>query len=461
MKTVPEIPPEFLSRMSSLLGGEFPGFDRALRESPRAALRANTLKVSPRALVELLGLQLDPVPWSPEGFLVPPGIKMGAHAYHTAGLFYLQDPTAMAVAVILDPQPGERVLDLAAAPGGKATHICARMENRGLLVANEIQSQRASALAGNLERWGACNAIITNETPERLADHFGPYFDRVLVDAPCSGEGLFRKNPSARLEWSEAGVQQCALRQGRLLDQAVRLVRPGGSLVYSTCTFAPEENEGAVARLLEEHPEFNLEEPPQLPGFSRGREDWLPPGRSNPLIRQTIRIWPQHAPGEGHFIALLRRDRGPLDSRLKPARRPDPGLAQREFGRFQSEYLMGGIDPAFAYQRGSNLYLPPEWDPDLDGLRVVHPGWHVGWMPGERFEPSHWLATALRMEDARLQVNFDPEDPGLITFLRGGSQGNSGEAGWVLVGVGGYPVGWGKRTAGQLKSKVPRGLRLR
>jgi NOL1/NOP2/fmu family ribosome biogenesis protein/precorrin-6B methylase 2 len=367
----------------------------------------------------------------------------------------------MAVTEILDPQPGEKILDLAAAPGGKATHICARMRDRGLLVANDVGMQRASDLAGNLERWGAHNAVITSESPERLADFFGPFFDRVLVDAPCSGEGLFRKNPAARLEWSAAGVQQCALRQSRLLEQAVRLVRPGGSLVYSTCTFAPEENESVAARLLEEHPDFQIAEPPALPGVSPGRADWLPAGQSSQQISRSVRLWPHQSPGEGHFIARFRRDPGLPPPQLKPARWSLSSLAQREFDLFQSRYLQAPIEPGATIQQGDKIYRPPEASTDLGGLRVVHPGWHVGRMQGERFEPSHWLATGLRMDEARLRINFDAEDPALGTFLRGGGQEDTGEAGWVLVGVAGYPLGWGKRTAGRLNSKIPRGLRLR
>ena len=194
-------------------------------------------------------------------------IEPGKHPYHAAGLYYLQDPSAMAVAELLDPQPGERVLDLAAAPGGKATHIAAKMQGQGLLVANEIHPKRAWELAGNLERWGAINVAITNETPERLAERFEDFFDRVLVDAPCSGEGMLRKGEAARVEWAPELVHGCALRQTTILEQAARLVRPGGRLVYSTCTFNPEENEGTVARFLDTHPEFELIEPSRRPGF--------------------------------------------------------------------------------------------------------------------------------------------------------------------------------------------------
>ena len=293
--------------MAGLLGDEFGAFLASYELPPVAGLRANTLKVTPQALVDLLPFRLSPVPWSAEAFVVAGAgeARPGKHPYHAAGLYYLQDPSALAPVEILDPQPGEAVLDLSAAPGGKATHIAARLQGAGLLVANEVVHKRSWELAGNLERWGVTNAAITAETPERLAGRFADFFDAVLVDAPCSGEGMFRKSQAARQAWSPALVAGCALRQDGILEQAAALVRPGGRLVYSTCTFAPEEDEGAVARFLVRHPEFALAEPQARPGFSPGRPDWLPPDLRRPELARCVRIWPQHGMGDGHFAALL------------------------------------------------------------------------------------------------------------------------------------------------------------
>ena len=231
-----EIPSAFLERMARLLRDEYPAFLASYDKLPSVGLRVNTLKIAPEVFRQIAPFKLAPLPWCAAGFTIAGEDKEpGKHPYHAAGLYYLQDPSAMAVAELLDPQPGERVLDLASAPGGKATHIAAKMQGQGLLVANEIHSKRAWELAGNLERWGAANVAITNETPERLAERFEDFFDRVLVDAPCSGEGMLRKSEAARVEWAPELVRGCALRQTAILDHAARLVRPGGRLAYSTC----------------------------------------------------------------------------------------------------------------------------------------------------------------------------------------------------------------------------------
>ena len=254
--------------MDIALGGEFDAFLASYETPPVQGLRANSLKIAPADLAQRLPFDLQPVSWSRETFVVTGSLaKPGRHPYHGAGLYYLQDPSATAPVELLDPQPGETVLDLAAAPGGKSTHIAARLGQAGLLVANEVIHKRAWELAGNLERWGATNVAITTETPERLAERWPGFFDAVLVDAPCSGEGMFRKGDAARREWTPALVRGCALRQDAILEQAAALVRPGGRLVYSTCTFAPGEDEGMVARFLEAHPEFTLVDPPAASWF--------------------------------------------------------------------------------------------------------------------------------------------------------------------------------------------------
>ena len=239
----------------------------------------------------------------------------------------------MSAAELLDPQPGERVLDLTAAPGGKTTHIASLMQGQGLLVANEIKTKRLNHLVVNVERWGAANVVVTNETPERVADHFGPIFDRVLVDAPCSGEGMFRKDMGARLDWSEEMVAGCAVRQTNILRVAAHLVRPGGHLLYSTCTFAPEEDEAVVARFLKEHPEFEVEALPQLPGFLPGHPEWVGKGNPDKIqindLRGAVRLFPHRLTGEGHFACLLQRKDGPareLAYTLAPAQNSSPGV---------------------------------------------------------------------------------------------------------------------------------------
>ena len=475
-----EIPGPFLARMEGLLGEEYGAFLASYDEAPDVGLRVNTLKIEAEAFRGLAPFDLKPLPWCAAGFtIVGDDAGAGKHPYHAAGLYYLQDPSAMAVAELLDPQPGERVLDLAAAPGGKATHIAALMQGEGLLVANEIHPKRAWELAGNLERWGVRNAAITNETPERLAGRFEGFFDRVLLDAPCSGEGMLRKSAAARVEWAPELVQGCALRQSGILEQAARLVRPGGRLAYSTCTFNPEENEGTIARFLAAHPEFEMVEPPRHPGFSAGRPDWIVVGaglapahglipapgdaqnREPADLARAVRLWPHRAPGEGHFVAVMRKHDGePASAAPRPWRtaklaRPVE-IAYRDF--CAAHLTRTPADERLALV-GSYLYaLPPDL-PDLTGLRYLHPGWWLGTLKKDRFEPSHALALGLTTQDARRVCDLPADAPALAAYLRGEMPISPGEDGWTLVVVDGFPIGWGKRGGSRLKSHYPKGLR--
>lgn len=304
--------------MRRLLGDEYAAFAATCSEPRTHGLRVNRLKTDPAALAARLGMATDPVPWTADGLYFPATLRPGRHPLHAAGLYYMQEPSAMAVAPLLAPRPGERVLDLAAAPGGKATHLAALMENRGLLVANEIHPARARSLLENVERMGITCAVVLNERPERLAQRLPAFFDRILVDAPCSGEGMFRKLPEACDSWRPDLPASCARVQGQILDQAVAMLRPGGLLVYSTCTFAPEENEEVVLRLLTRHPELRLLGLPPLPGIAPARPDWTTdPDRAAALgLDRAGRLWPHRLRGEGHFVTLLEK-RGEGEARCE------------------------------------------------------------------------------------------------------------------------------------------------
>lgn len=479
MPAVPEIPPLFLQRMANWLGEDFPAFQAALSAPPRAGLRVNTLKLSPEAFVRQAPFALgERIPWCPSAFLLEGEEKPGRHPYHLAGLYYLQDPSAMAPAELLFSIPmreGERVLDLSAAPGGKTTHLAALMGGRGLLVANEIKDKRVGHLVQNVERWGAGNVMVTNESPERLADHFGAGFDRVLVDAPCSGEGMFRKDMGARLDWSPEMVMGCAVRQRNILRVAACLVKPGGYLLYSTCTFAPEENEGVLARFLEAFPHFRVLELPLFAGFAHGKPEWLEGGDLR--LRGAVRLFPHRLAGEGHFVCLLQREAdGEADSKTddktdsglkrsgrmakwtgkKPMRRNIEPTALRLWQTFARETLDVDWDEDRLYTFGERLYYLPEEFPDVGRLRVVHPGVWLGTLKRDRFEPAHPLALFLKPGQIKRQVSFPASSAEIAAYLRGESL-PCAEQGWVAVCADGWPLGWGKGVQGTLKNHFPRG----
>jgi NOL1/NOP2/sun family putative RNA methylase len=451
------IPPLFLDRMSHLLGDEFPVFAESLNSTPRSGLRVNTLKLTPAQFRELSPFILGPqIPWALSAFLMEGEEKPGKHPYHQAGLYYLQDPSAMSPAELLAPQPGEHVLDLAAAPGGKTTHLAALMQGQGLLVANEIKSKRVGHLAQNAERWGAGNVVITNESTENLADHFGAYFDRVLVDAPCSGEGMFRKDMSARADWSLEMVQGCAIRQGNILHVAGKLVKPGGFLLYSTCTFAPEEDEGVIAGFLEKFPDFEVAELKQYPGFMMGRPDWLD-ATSEVHLTKAVRLFPHRIDGEGHFACLLRRKPGEAVEQVRESQLARLSKYQTGFWQdFCSRAIRADWDEDRLRVVGDRLYYIPNEMPDFGWLRVVHPGVWLGLFKKDRFEPAHPLALFLKSDEILNPVSLPADSAELAAYLRGESI-PADVTGWAVVCVDGFPIGWGKGVQGTLKNHFPRG----
>ena len=494
------LPLLFLDRMRIMLGDEYDAFAAALKQSPVSGLRVNTLKLSAAQFQRISPFALgEPVPWCNSAFIIPASeFSFGKHPYHLAGLYYLQDPSAMSPAELLMCAPydlqagsislhpasadGMRVLDLAAAPGGKTTALAALMQGHGLLVANEIKDKRVGHLAVNVERWGAGNVVITNETPERLADHFGAFFDRVLVDAPCSGEGMFRKDLSARRDWSMEMVAGCAIRQRNILRVAAKLVKPGGYLLYSTCTFAPEEDEAVIDEFLIEQVggdgsgQFEVVELPQLPGFMPGRPDWMvktnektgiKKEKINDDLRGAVRLFPHRVSGDGHFICLLRR-KGPanLMAEWEPDRQASPSTIQhRLWQEFAGEVLRVDFPADRLRIRAERLYFIPAEFPDFGALRVLHPGIWLGTFKKERFEPAHPLALFLQPVQARHVLDLPSEEPGkrrtsVQAFLSGETIPSDGTPGWTLVTVDGWPLGWGKRVQGILKNHYPHGWQI-
>ncbi len=458
--TVP-LPALFLQRMQNLLGPEFPAFAESLNRAPHSGLRVNTLKLSPEEFQAISPFTLgEKVPWCPSAFTLNGGERPGLHPYHLAGLYYMQDPSAMSPAELMDPQPGERILDLAAAPGGKTTHLAALMKGQGLVVANEIKNKRVGHLAQNAERWGAGNIVVTNESPERLADHFGRYFDRVLVDAPCSGEGMFRKDMGARADWSPEMVAGCAVRQKNILHVAAKLVRPGGYLLYSTCTFAPEEDEAVIAQLLEDFPDFSVVNLTQFKGFLPGKPEWLPGKQA--LISElsgAVRLFPHRIKGEGHFACLMQLSTQPETEHRPAERRPSrksEKIDLRLWQNFEKEILAVSLDQNRLKLAGERLYYVPETSPDFGRLRIVHNGVWLGSFKKDRFEPAHPLALFLKTGQTKNTFALSATSRELAAYLRGETLDTTVN-GWAVVTVDGFPIGWGKGVQGTLKNHFPRG----
>ncbi|GAX90622.1 RsmF rRNA methyltransferase first C-terminal domain-containing protein [Effusibacillus lacus] len=450
------LPQPFISRMSDLLGTEYELFSQSYENPKTMGLRVNTLKISAEEFLAISPFRLEPVPWAPEGFYYEAEESPGKHVYHTAGLYYIQEPSAMAIAPGLAPEPGERVLDLCAAPGGKTTHLAAYMKGRGILVANEFVAGRAKVLAENVERLGVRNAVIFNEHPAKLAAAFPGWFDRILVDAPCSGEGMFRKDPAACEEWSLENVVHCAIRQLDILEEAAKMLRPGGKLVYSTCTFSPEENESVLDRFLDTHPEFRLLPFPNASCFSPGRPEW---GKGRPELQHAVRLWPHRIRGEGHFSALLEKTDG-AEPGVVPLQTKVQSEAVSLLNAFMRESLMEPIPGTQLLLQGENLYSTPGDLPDVKRLKWVRPGLHLGEVKKKRFEPSHTLAMTLSSKEVVRFISLQPDDPEVARYLRGETLSATTPDGWTLVCVHQFPLGWGKVVNGTLKNHYPKGLRI-
>lgn len=479
------LPIEFEKKMKAFLGNEWDDFLYSYDNNRFQALRFNTLKVGKNKSVEeeiagimdKLCIPMDKkVTWANDAYYYDEEKRPGKHPYHEMGLYYIQEPSAMSAAALLAPKPGMRVLDLCAAPGGKSTQLATYLGDSGLLVSNEINTQRSRILSQNIERMGIKNAIVTNEDSFMLASHFPSFFNAIQVDAPCSGEGMFRKLPEAVNEWSPQNVEICAARQKEILDNAATMLKAGGTIVYSTCTFSKEENEDVIEYFLQEHPDFTVE--------------------------KLERFWPHKQDGEGHFVAkLVRRgsvnefdadyevceencnkveDTGLKDDRKtkknknnKNRKNETKTALTKENMKLLSEFLdetvsedmAAWIKNARLVMFGEQLYRLPDMEVDIKGLKVQRAGLHIGEFKKQRFEPSHSLALALKYSEAKNVVKLTCDDPQTTGFFNGQSvmlsDGQAAECkkGWALVCVDGYPAGWGKVNGAQVKNHYPKGLR--
>ena len=445
------LPEEYTDRIKEQLGSEFSSFMKTMEEPAQKALRLNRRRIAPADFIEIFqkvskSEKPEEVSGIPGAFYYTDALP-GKSAFHEAGALYIQEPSAMIPVTLLDAEGSDlTILDLCAAPGGKTTQIADCMRGAGLLVANEIIPSRALILSENLERMGVTNALVINEDPTALAGRSERFFDKILVDAPCSGEGMFRKNPEAVNEWSPENVAVCASRQDMILDCAAKMLKDGGRIVYSTCTFSPEEDEGTVERFLTRHP-----------GFSAGK---------------IHRIWPHKWRGEGHFAAVLTKDGSPAhEDDPVQVRRSTVKMARDDaqlFETFIRETLKESCtirqsitdDPHRIITFGDSIYLAPERMPDIKGLKVLRAGLKLGCLKKNRFEPDHALSHALTPDDVNMCLDLDADDPRTLRYLAGETtECEKDLKGWCLICVEGFAMGWGKAVGGIIKNHYPKGLR--
>ncbi|MGN0364267.1 MAG: RsmB/NOP family class I SAM-dependent RNA methyltransferase [Bilifractor sp.] len=491
-----KLPEDFEARMQKMLGDTYPAFRKSY-DAPRwRGLRVNTLKITPEEFEGIAPFPVRRIPWVENGFFYPNDVYPARYPYYAAGLYYLQEPSAMTPASRLPVEPGDRVLDLCAAPGGKATELAAKLKGQGILVANDVSNARAKALLRNLELFGTENMFVTNETPERLREVFAGCFDKILVDAPCSGEGMFRKNPEVADTWSLDRVRSLAAQQREILRNAYVMLKPGGYLLYSTCTFSPDEDEQVVSWALQSFPDLALSQMEGYPGFSEGRPDWAD---GNPDLRRCIRIWPHKMDGEGHFLALFHKrissgkpdaqdstgvhndisseqhDSDGQDSIHKGQSRP----GQRRSGRAsrgrsygenstsfrpdpeQQRLLMEFIpdrDMSHVEKRGERGYYTRELPEGAGKLNFLRNGLYLGEWKKNRFEPSQPLAMAESSDTFSRVFRMRPEDERIMRYLHGETietdpSTENVSKGWNLICVDRFPLGWGKYADGKIKNK--------
>lgn len=456
-----KLPIMFEEKMRGLLGGEMEAYLACFDEPRYYGLRVNTGKISVEEFRKLCPFDITPIPWIENGFYYDgERISPAKHPYYFAGLYYLQEPSAMTPANRLPIDPGDYVLDICAAPGGKATELGAKLRGEGLLIANDISSSRAKGLLKNIEVFGIGNVAVLCEEPGKLSNYFPEFFDKILIDAPCSGEGMFRKDRKMVKAWEEHGPEYFANIQKNIIRQAAGMLKAGGMLLYSTCTFDSRENEQIIDGLIKEYPEFHILDIPPYEGFCPGLLETVSPQKDD--LKKTVRIFPHKMKGEGHYLALLKKgdrvssrsgDTGMLRQKL-------PKAAEPFFGDISWE-----LDETCLELRGDRLYYMPKGLLGLRGIRFLRTGLLLGELKKNRFEPSQALAMYLKKEEYAHTINFSAEDSRVFRYLKGETLEvedlvSASEKAWQLVCVDGFPLGWGKSIGGVLKNKYLTGWRL-
>lgn len=453
-----ELPKIFEENMRGMLDEEYELYRQCLDKPMFHGIRINTTKISVEEFLKINPFHLRQVPWCPNGFYYDDTIdKPSKHPYYYAGLYYIQEPSAMTPASVIPIEEGDRVLDICAAPGGKSTELSAKLDGTGILVSNDVSASRAKALLKNLEIFGTDNSLIISEQPYKLAERFPEYFDKILVDAPCSGEGMFRKSSSMIKAWENNGNKLFAELQKNILTEVVKMLKPGGKLLYSTCTFAPLENEKSIEYLLSLDSSLSICEFDKYGDFDDGHPEWSDTG--NQSLKYCARLWPHRIDGEGHFVCLIEKagkasgisnfgnysiKRAKLDKEVVEF-----------FDKFQKEFDYNRFEIS-----GDKLYYIPETFPEVRGLRILRCGLYLGEIKKKRFEPSQSLAMSIRKEDFTNSVDFCSNDERVTRYLKGETIEAEGVNGWILVCVDSFPLGWGKMNNGTMKNKYLPGWRL-
>ena len=452
------LPKIFEDNMRGLLGDEFDDYKTCLDSPMHHGIRINTSKISVEDFLKINPFLLKKVPWCDNGFYYDESVdKPSKHPYYYAGLYYIQEPSAMTPASVIPVDEGDRVLDVCAAPGGKSTELAAKLRGSGVLISNDISASRAKALLKNLEVFGIDNYIITSENTHRLAERFEGYFDKILVDAPCSGEGMFRKSNSMITAWENNGNKLFADMQRNILDDVSVMLKPGGIMLYSTCTFSPLENEKSIEYLLSLDDRFELLDFEKYEAFDNGHPEWG--DTLNRELKKCARLWPHKIEGEGHFVALIKKNNeGEYYSHcgsygLKKVRLDDSVKV------FLNKIKRKFRDDRFEINN-DKLYYIKESLPDVKGLRTLRNGLYMGDIKKNRFEPSQSLAMNLKADEFDNVIDIQSNDERVIKYLKGETIEAEGKNGWALVCVDSYPLGWGKLNNGTLKNKYLSGWRL-
>ena len=453
-----ELPKLFEDNMITLLGDEFDDYKACLDKPMFHGIRINTMKISVEDFLKINPFHLKPVPWCDNGFYYDENLdKPSKHPYYFAGLYYIQEPSAMTPASVLPIEKGDRVLDICAAPGGKSTELAAKLNGTGVLVSNDISASRAKALLKNLEVFGASNALIISEAPYKLSERFAGYFDKILIDAPCSGEGMFRKSNSMITAWENNGNKLFSDLQISILKEVVKMLKPGGKILYSTCTFAPLENEKSVEYLLSLDEKLHLCDFDKYEAFDNGHPEWSDSGDAE--LSKCARLWPHKIDGEGHFVALVEKDGVSVNTGnsgsypIKKAKLTKETIAF--FDAFNKEFDFNRFE-----ESQDKLYYIPDSFPAVRGLRILRCGLYLGEIKKNRFEPSQSLAMSIKASDFKNVINLTSDDDRVNKYLKGETIEADGDNGWALVCVDSYPLGWGKLNNGILKNKYLPGWRL-